>query len=84
MTLVAFLETRIAEQEIDIPDGTAPPSLTKALADERLEKRAILTAWKAAAEAEGITDPAHAQGAISIARRSMLMILAASYKNYPG
>ena len=60
MTLVAFLETRTAEQEIDIPDGTAPPSLTKALADERLEKRAILTAWKAAAEAEGITDPAHA------------------------
>jgi hypothetical protein len=59
MTLVAFLETRIAEQEIDIPDGTASPALTKALADERLEKRSILTAWKEAAEAEGIIDPAH-------------------------
>jgi hypothetical protein len=55
-----------------------------ALVDERLEKRAILTAWKEAAEAEGITDPAHAKGAISIARRSVRMILAASYKNYPG
>jgi hypothetical protein len=83
MNIVQFLEARIAEQEADILGGGVPLSLTKALLAECAEKRAILAAWKAAAEAEGITDPAQAEGTITVARRSMLNILAAGYKHHP-
>jgi hypothetical protein len=83
MNIVQFLEARIAEQEADILGGGVPASLTKALLAECAEKRAILAAWKTAAEAEGIIDPAQAEGTITVARRSMLNILAAGYKDHP-
>jgi hypothetical protein len=41
---------RDPEPEADILGGGVPPSLTKALLAECAEKRAILTAWKTAAD----------------------------------
>jgi hypothetical protein len=98
MNIVEFLEARIAEQEAGIQGrnfiadhnvGTAvsddmavPPSLTDALLAECAQKRGILAAWKEVAEADGITDPADAEGPVALARRSMLIILAAGYKDH--
>jgi hypothetical protein len=99
MNIVQFLEARIAEEERSIecgnstpgqdlqtltPDEMAlPPSLTEALLAECAQKRAILADWKAAADEEGTTGTGQPAGTIAVARRSMLNILAAGYKNHP-
>jgi hypothetical protein len=99
MNLVDFLEARIAEQEASIQgrtfvgghnvdtvasdDMAVPPSLTDAMLAECAQKRGILADWEVVAEAEGITDPADAEGTVAVARRSMLIILAAGYKDHP-
>ena len=99
MNLVEFLEARIAEQEAGLQgrnsigdhnvdtaasdDTAVPSSLTDALLAECKQKRRILADWEVVAEAEGITDPADADGAVALARRSMLIILAAGYKDHP-
>lgn len=99
MNIVEFLEARISEQEAGIQgrnfiesqfNGTAnndnmavPPPLSEALLAECAHKRGILADWKVVAEAAGITDPADADGPIALARRSMLIILAANYKDHP-
>ena len=99
MNLVEFLEARIAEQEAGLQGRTlivgedidtaasddlaVPPSLTAALLAECAQKRGIRADWKVLAEAEGITDPADADGTVALARRSMLIILAAGFKDHP-
>ncbi|MET4096340.1 DUF6221 family protein [Arthrobacter sp. UYCu712] len=99
MNIVEFLEARISEQEAGIQgrnfiesqaNGTAtsdnmavPPPLTEALLAECAHQRGILADWKVAAEADGITDPADADGPVALARRSVLIILAANYKDHP-
>ncbi|MDB5876233.1 MAG: hypothetical protein JWQ07_5675 [Ramlibacter sp.] len=99
MNIVQFLEARIAEEEKRIECGNStwgqnlhrlttdemvvPPSLTEALLAECAQKRAILADWKAAADEEGTTGTGQAAGTIAVARRSMLNILAAGYKNHP-
>lgn len=98
MELVKFLEARIDEQEAglqgrafteDHSAGLAcavigiPPRLVEALLAECAMKRRILADWKNVAEAEGITDPAHAEGPVALARRGMLLILAGGYKDHP-
>lgn len=93
-----FLEARIAEQEaglqgrgfakssnIELAGSDSigvPPALREALLAECAAKRRIVAEWKATAEAEGIDDLADAEGSVALARRSMLIILAAEYKDH--
>lgn len=86
--IVEFLEARIDEEEaelrhVDIEELQAPASLGSKLLAECVQKRDILADWKRAAAAEGINDPADAQGTVAMARRSMLGILAAGYVGHP-
>ncbi|SDP44166.1 hypothetical protein SAMN04487914_111123 [Arthrobacter sp. ok909] len=99
MNIVEFLEARIAEQEAGIQgrhfagghdyetvasdDMAVPPSLTEALLAECAVKRRIVADWKLAAQEDGITDPADAEEPVALARRSMLIVLAAGYKDHP-
>jgi hypothetical protein len=93
--LVEFLEARISEQESAVRRGTFAPgtadgshreykaSLAQLMLAECAQKRAIIARWKEAADAEGITDLSEAEGTVAIARRSMLSILAGSYREHP-
>ncbi len=99
MNIVEFLEARIAEQEAGIQgrplvagpaaeaaagdDMALPLSLTDALLAECAMKRQIVADWKAAAEKDSITDPADAEEPVALARYSMLIVLAAAYKEHP-
>ena len=97
MNIVQFLEARIAEEEAAIRDGMfvlgtsdspedgsdGKSSLGERMEEECAEKRAIIASWKQAAEAEGIEDPADAEGTVAVARRAMLTILAGSYREHP-
>lgn len=84
MNLVEFLEARISEQEEHLQgrgftqepsaeeaseDIAIPATLNEALLSECAQKRGILAAWRVAAEAEGIIDPAEAEGTVTLARR---------------
>lgn len=92
--LVEFLEARVAEQESAIREGTFSGGtaegsasddkvpLGQLMLDECAQKRAIIASWKEAADAEGITDLSQAKGTITIARRSMLTILAGSHQEH--
>lgn len=86
MDLAEFLEARIDEEEQRLrhaeSDSSVSPLVAPMLA-ECAQKRAILDYWKRSAAAEGISDPADAQGEHAIARLSMLRILAAGYKTHP-
>jgi hypothetical protein len=82
--IVGFLEARIAEEEARLLYADRSDSqLVGPLLAECAQKRAILNDWRGAAAAEGITDPADAQGPLAVARRAMLAIVAAGYKNHP-
>ena len=93
--LVEFLEARIAEQESAIREGTFATgtaddpqsddkaSLGQLMLDECAQQRAIISSWKEAADAEGITELSDAEGTVAIARRSMLSILAGSHRDHP-
>jgi hypothetical protein len=97
MDIVKFLEARIAEQEAGIHkgtfthstggacvhDGSSNESLTDLMLQECAQARAVLTAWQEAADAEGITDTADAEGTVAVARRAMLHILAGGFKDHP-
>lgn len=97
MNIVEFLDARIAEQESAIHSGTfthspggdtadegsSDESLASLMLQECAQARAVLTAWRDAADAEGITDPADAEGTIAVARRAMLHILAGGFKDHP-
>lgn len=97
MNIVDFLEARIAEQEASIhqgtfthstggdyiADGLSEESLSALMLRECAQARAVLTVWKEAADAEGITDPADAEGTVAVARRAMLHILAGGFKDHP-
>lgn len=83
MKLLDFLEARVGESNQHVLNESAPPSLATALLKEQAQEREILAAWKEAAKAEGIIKPEHAEGPMSVACRSMLKILAASYKTHP-
>jgi Family of unknown function (DUF6221) len=97
MNIVDFLEARIAEEEAGIGDGMfvvgtsdlpedgsdGKGSLGERMQEECAQKRAIIASWKEAAESEGIEDPGEAEGTVAIARRAMLTILAASYREHP-
>lgn len=97
MNIVEFLEARIAEQKANIHEGTftrspigksmgdgsSNDSLAELMLQECAQARAVLTAWTEAADAEGITDPADAEGTVAVARRAMLHILAGGYKDHP-
>jgi hypothetical protein len=73
-----------ASDDMAASDGMAvPPSLTDALLAECAMKRRILADWKLAAEEDGISDPADAEEPVALARRSMLIVLAAGYKDHP-
>ncbi|MDQ0756058.1 DUF6221 family protein [Arthrobacter sp. B3I4] len=77
MDIVVFLEARIAEEEarlLGAQDSDA--RLAACMMAECAQKRAILEDWKRGA-ANSSHDP------LSIARRSMLVVLAASYKSHP-
>ncbi|WP_160666405.1 DUF6221 family protein [Pseudarthrobacter sp. ATCC 49987] len=93
--LVEFLEARVAEQEsairegtfatgtADLPNGHDKASLGQLMLDECAQQRAIISSWKEAADAEGISDLSDAEGTVAIARRSMLTILAGSHREHP-
>jgi hypothetical protein len=97
MDIVDFLEARIAEQEESIhqgtfthsggggpvADGPSVESLPVLMLRECAQARVVLTAWREAADAEGITDPADAEGTVALARRAMLHILAGGFKDHP-
>lgn len=99
MNLVEFLEARVAEQEAGLQgralvacrnvesaasnEMAVPPSLTDALLAECAMKRRILADWKAAAGEDSITDPAEAEEPVALARQSMLIVMAAAYKDHP-
>ena len=97
MNIVEFLEARIAEEEAAIRDGIfvlgtsdlpedgsdGKGSLGERMEEECAQKRAIIASWKQAAAAEGIEDPADAEGTVAVARRAMLTILAGSYREHP-
>ena len=97
MNIVEFLEARIAEEETGIRDGSfvvgtsdrledgsqGKGSLGERMQEECAQKRAIIASWKEAADDEGIKDPGEAAGTVAIARRAMLTILAASYREHP-
>jgi hypothetical protein len=97
MNIVEFLEARLTEEEAairdglfvlgtaDVPeDGTdGKGSLGERMEEECAQKRAIIASWREAAEAEGIEDPADAEGTVAVARRAMLTILAGSYRDHP-
>jgi hypothetical protein len=97
MNIVEFLDARIAEQEAGIhsgtfthspggdtvDDGSSGESLAGLMLQECAQARAVLTAWREAADAEGITDPADAEGTVAVARRAMLQILAGGFKDHP-
>ena len=98
MNLAEFLEARISEQEAYLQgrgfpqdlsadeasaDIAVPATLNEALLSECAQKRAILADWKAAAEEEGITCPLEAEGTVALSRYSMLLILAAGFKDHP-
>ena len=97
MNIVEFLEARIAEEEAAIRDGMfvlgtsdlpedgsdGKGSLGERMEEECAQKRAIIASWKQAAAAEGIEDPADAEGTVAVARRAMLTILAGSYREHP-
>jgi hypothetical protein len=97
MNIVEFLEARIAEEEAAIRDGMfvlgtsdlpedgsdGKGSLGERMEEESAQKRAIIASWKQAAAAEGIEDPADAEGTVAVARRAMLTILAGSYREHP-
>lgn len=92
-SLVGFLEARIAEQESAIRAGIFAPgdgpgnegkaSLGQLMLEECVQNRAVIASWKEAADAEGITDINDAEGTVAIARRSMLTILAGSFREHP-
>lgn len=58
-------------------------TLCERMLDECAQKRAIIASWKEAADAEGISDPGEAEGAVAVARRAMLAILAGSHREHP-
>lgn len=77
MNIVVFLEARIAEEEARLLGARDSGSrLAQSMVAECAQKRAILEEWKRYA-ADGAPDP------LAIARRSMLAVLAANYKNHP-
>lgn len=82
--IVSFLKARISEEEANLLHADPSDSqLAGPMLAECAQKRAILDDWKCAAAAEGIEDPADARHPLTVARRSMLVILAAGYKNHP-
>ena len=80
MTLVEFLEARICEQEAGILGVPSP--LAAALRTECAQQRGILADWKLVAEADGIRDPAQAEGPIALARRSLLAAGLRDHEDY--
>ena len=97
MGIVEFLEARITEEEAAIREGTLAldpsevathriddkASLSELMMEECAQKRAIVASWKDAAHAEGIEDPAEAEGTVAIARRAVLTILAGAHRGHP-
>lgn len=93
--LVEFLEARIAEKEAASRAGPFAPGtadvaefgdkacLAQLMRDECAQERAIIAGWKEAADAEEITKLSEAEGTVAISRRSMLTILAGSYRDHP-
>ena len=77
MDIVVFLEARIAEEEARLLGAATRDSrLALSMLVECAQKRAILEEWKQGA-ANSWHDP------LFIARSSMLVVLAASYKSHP-
>lgn len=96
MDIVEFLEARTAEQESALREGSytlgvsgnpdnagGTLSLREHMLEECAQQRAIIAAWKEAADDEGITDPSQATGTIAIARRAMLILLAGAHRDHP-
>ena len=95
LSVVDFLEARIAEKEADVRRRyvSRPPGDPEAVREtgplgqmilaECARKRAIVAEWLSVAAAEGATNICEADGPSAVALRSMLRILAAGYESHP-
>lgn len=71
------------QRQDDDPHSRDKASLGQLMLEECAQQRAIISSWKEAAAAEGITELSDAEGTVAIARRSMLSILAGSHREHP-
>lgn len=83
-----FLEARIAEEETALlrahaQEWTLTPTLALRMLAECAQKREVVECWKRAAASEGVSNLAEVRGTLTMARRTMLMILAAAYRSHP-
>ena len=95
LSVVDFLEARIAEKEAEVrrryvsrPSGDPeelgqPGPMDQMILAECTRKRAIVAEWQSVAAAEGTAHICEADGPSAVALRSMLRILAAGYESHP-